>query len=508
MAGSRAMSAREPGQVRKEAALSGHRQAQRGRPIRSSRAANAPGEPASREGARSVFRRRAGDSPARARSIRGWRAARRVRDDARVTASHVVERVEDAGVRLVRFLYCGNDGTIRAKASGRHGLERRLEEGIGLTVAMQAMNALDQLQPVEGLGPVGEVRLVPDLDTFRVLPYAPHSAAVLTDHIGLDGEPAAVCQRSFLKRMEARLAERGLMLRAAFENEFSLATVVDGAYVPVDRGLFFSTISLTASQDFADELVRALEAQDIMVEQYYAELGHGQQELSTGHAPALRIAADQGRGRETLRAVATRQGLVASLAPKPWREQAGNGGHVHFSLWEGTRNRFHDATQTDGLSAEARGFLAGVLAHLPGLCGLTAPSFNSYHRIVPSAWAGAFTCWGYDNREAPVRIASPLRGAEEASTNAELKACDASCNPYLALGGLIAAGLDGLERGLELPDPIEVDPATLEERERDRRGIIGLPTTQEEALDALEGDPVLMGALGPVLAESYLAVRR
>ena len=425
-----------------------------------------------------------------------------------MTASHVVERVEDAGVRLVRFLYCGNDGTIRAKASGRHGLEQRLDSGIGLTVAMQAMNALDQLQPVEGLGPVGEVRLVPDVGTFRLLPYAPHSAAVLTDHVGLDGEPAPVCQRSFLKRMEARLADRGLVLRAAFENEFSLATVVDGAYVPVDRGLCFSTISLTASQEFADELVSALEAQDIMVEQYYAELGHGQQELSTGHAPALRIADDQVLVRETIRGVATRQGLVASLAPKPWREQAGNGGHVHFSLWEGTRNRFHDPAQADGLSAEARGFLAGVLAHLPGLCGLTAPSFNSYHRIVPSAWAGAFTCWGYDNREAPVRIASPLRGAEEASTNAELKACDASCNPYLALGGLIAAGLDGLERELELPEPVAVDPATMPAEERARREIAALPATQAQALDALAGDPVLTGALGDVLTAAYLAVRR
>src|SRR3954470_10001902 len=403
----------------------------------------------------------------------------------------VLRAADAADVNLVRFLYCDNGSIIRGKSSHRAGLAERLTSGIGLTVAMQAMNALDQLQPVEGLGPVGEVRLVPDLDTFRVLPYAPHAAAVLTDHIGLDGEPAPVCQRSFLKRMEARLAERGLVLRAAFENEFSLATVVDGAYVPVDRGLCFSTISLTASQDFADELVGALEAQDIMVEQYYAELGHGQQELSTGHAPALRIADDQVRVRETVRGVATRRGLVASLAPKPWPEQAGNGGHVHFSLWEGTRNRFHDATQTDGLSAEARGFLAGVLAHLPGLCGLTAPSFNSYHRIVPSAWAGAFTCWGYDNREAPVRIASPLRGAEEASTNAELKACDASCNPYLALGGLIAAGLDGLERALEPPERVQVDPVTIPADEGVRAGILPLPSSQAEALDELAADTVL-----------------
>src|SRR5215218_616044 len=160
------------------------------------------------------------------------------------------------------------------------------------------------------------------------------------------------------------------------------------------------------------------------------------------------------------------------------------------------------------LLAEGRGLLAGVLAHLPALCGLTAPSFNSYHRIVPQYWAGAFTCWGHDNREAPLRLPSLFWGMEEASTNVELKAPDATSNPYLAVGGLIAAGLDGLGRGLEPPEPVEVDPATLSDDDRARLGIAPLPSTQEEALDALAADAVLTGALGPVLAESYLAVRR
>jgi glutamine synthetase len=425
-----------------------------------------------------------------------------------VTAKEIAKRADEADLRLVRFLWCGNDGTVRAKCSGRHGLEGRLQAGIGLTVAMQAMNGLDQLQPVPGMGPVGEIRLVPDLDTFRVLPYAPHTGAVLTDHVQLDGEPAPVCQRSFLKRMEARLAERGLVFRASFENEFSLATKVEGAYVPIDAGLCFSTISATAAQDFADELAVALDAQAIPLEQYYAELGHGQQEISTGHAPAMVAADEQLLVRETIRTVATRHGLVASLAPKPWPDNAGNGGHVHFSLWQGGRNRFYDGSRADGLSTEARSFIAGVLAHLPGLCALTAPSFNSYHRIVPQYWAGAFVCWGFDNREAAVRVASTFRGAEEASTNAELKACDSSCNPYLAVGGLIAAGLDGLERGLELPEPVDVDPATIPEDERSRRGIVRLPVTQADALDALAADALLLSALGPVLAEAYLAVRR
>jgi glutamine synthetase len=425
-----------------------------------------------------------------------------------VKAGDVVEKAREADLRLVRFLWCGNDGTVRAKASALGGLEGRIESGIGLTVAMQAMNGLDHLQPVEGMGPVGEIRLVPDPETFRVLPYAPRTGALLVDLIQLTGEPAPQCPRSFLKRMAGRLEERSGVLEVAFENEFSLARVVDGAYVPVDSSLCFSTIGLTASQAYVDALVDALERQEIGLEQYYAELGHGQQELSTAHAPAVQAADEQVFVRESIRGVAANHGLVASLAPKPWPENAGNGCHIHFSLWKDGKNVFHDPDAEDGLSATARSFAAGVLEHLPGLCGLTAPSFNSYHRIVPQYWAGAFTCWGHDNREAPVRVPSLFWGSEEASTNVELKAADASCNPYLAVGGLIAAGLDGLERELEPPEPVEVDPATIPEDERAARGILRLPATQDEALDALAADLVLTTALGPTLTTSYLAVRR
>jgi glutamine synthetase len=422
----------------------------------------------------------------------------------------VVKGAEEAGLRLVRFLWCGNDGTVRAKASSLHGLDGRIRSGIGVTVAMQAINGLDQLQPVEGMGPVGEIRLVPDPQTFRVLPYAPRTGAMLVDQQTLEGAPAPVDQRAFAKRMAERLAERGARLEVGFENEFSLAAAADGSYAPIDASLCFSTIGMTAAQDYMDALVEALDAQGIALEQYYAELGHGQQEISTAHGPAVRAADEQLLVRETIRGVAATRGLVASLAPKPWPDAAGNGCHVHFSLWDtdGRRNRFHDASAPDRLSAEGRAFLAGVLEHLPGLCGLTAPSFNSYRRIVPSYWAGAFACWGHDNREAPLRLPSVYAGMEEASTNIELKAADATCNPYLAVGGLIAAGLDGLERGLEPPPPVDIDPAMIPDEERARRGIHRLPRTQMDALDAVEADGVLAGALGPVLARSYLAVRR
>jgi glutamine synthetase len=232
-----------------------------------------------------------------------------------VTAQDVVRQADEADLRRARFLWCGNDGTVRAKASSLRGLESRMRSGIGLTVAMQAINALDQLQPVEGMGPVGEVRLVPDPETFRLLPYAPRTGGMIADHMALDGRPAPVCQRAFLKRMEERLAQRGARLEVAFENEFSLATEADGAYVPIDSGLCFSTISATAAQDYVDELVGALEAQGLPLEQYYSELGHGQHEISIAHGPALHAADDQLLVRETIRAVAARRGLVASLAP-------------------------------------------------------------------------------------------------------------------------------------------------------------------------------------------------
>jgi glutamine synthetase len=426
-------------------------------------------------------------------------------------AHRVVSEADEAKLRLVRFLWCGNDGTVRAKASARAGLAGRMRTGIGLTVGMQAMNGLDHLQPVEGMGPVGEIRLVPDPSTFRVLPYAPHSGAMLVDHVTLSGEPYAACPRQLLKRQSARLAEWGGVLRCAFENEFSLAERDrDGVWQPADRGLCFSTIGMTASQGYVDALAEALDEQGIALEQYYAELGHGQQEISTSPAPALRAADEQILVRETIRGVAAQRGLAASLAPKPWLDQAGNGTHVHFSLWDtaGERNLFHDPDSDDRLSATARSFTAGVLDHLPALCGLTVPSHNSYARLLPQFWAGAFACWGHDNREAPLRVPSLFWGMEEASTNVELKACDASCNPYLALGGLIAAGIDGIEQGLDLPAPVEVDPSTIDEAERERRGIARLPQTAHEALDALAADDVLVAALGPLLATSYLAVRR
>ncbi len=430
---------------------------------------------------------------------------------AATSADRLTETARKAGVRLVRFLYTDNGGVTRGKATHIDGLRQRLKDGIGLTMAMQAMNMLDQLAPVEGMGPVGEIRLVPDANTFTILPYAPHSAAMTVDMCQQDGSPWEACPRSFLKRQIAACAETGFTVRAAFECEFSLATRnADGTYAPLDDSLCFSTVGMTTAAQVMDAIIAALEAEGIGVDQYYPELGHGQQELSIDHAPALAAADRQVFYRDTVRNVAYQHDLYASLAPKPFPEQAGNGAHIHFSLWDkaGKRNVMYDPNDQYGISEMGYHFMAGVLHHLPALLALTCPTYNSYRRLQPHFWSSAYTAWGPDNREGAIRVPSPFRSDRAGSTNAELKSSDPSSNPYLALGGLLAAGLDGVKRRLTPGEPTLIDPGNYTDEERTQRGIQRFPTTLKEALENFEQDTVLTDALGSLLSRAYLAVKR
>jgi len=423
--------------------------------------------------------------------------------------SEIVAQAEAAGLRLVRFLYCDNDGIIRGKSSGMSGLIDRLEGGIGLTVAMQAFTLLDHLASVDGMGPVGEIRLVPDPTTFTVAPYAPHTGTVLVDMQTLEGQPYAADGRAFLKRMIARAAEQDLALLAAFEPEWSLATRIGDQFSPIDESGCFTPTGMNVAAPVIDDVVAALESQGMTVEQYYSELGWGQQELSIRHAPALQAADHHILYRETVRGVALKHGLYASFAPKPWGDQAGNGCHLHFSGWnrDGSVNRFYEADGEFNLSTLARSFIAGILDHLPGLVALTCASVNSYRRLQPQMWASAYRAWGPDNREGAVRVASPLKGHEAESTNLELKSSDSSANPYIALGGVIAAGLDGIGRQLEPPPAVTVDPHTLSDAERKEIGADRLPTSLKDAIRNLKGDDTLLKAMGERLATSYIAVK-
>ncbi|MFI6923828.1 glutamine synthetase family protein [Nonomuraea spiralis] len=415
-------------------------------------------------------------------------------------ARRVLERAELEGVELIRFLYADHGGVVRGKAASRSRLAERLGSGIGHTVAMMAMNMLDQLQEVEHLGPVGEVRIVPDPATFVLLPHAPGAAAMLSDLRRPDGSPWEACARTFLKDAVTELAGDGYRIEAAFEPEFTLGRRLPDPgggpdrLVPLDDSLCYANTGFDTAHDYTIKLMRAMETQGLHVEHYHPELGPGQQELSVRHAPALRAADNHVLYRETVRGVAMRMAMWASLAPKPLADQAGNGAHLHLSLWRDNQNLFAE----DG---EARThFIGGLIAHLPALTALTCGSVNSFRRLAPRMWSSAYAVYGPDNREAAVRVCSPL--GESGEPNLELKPSDSSANPYLSLGAVIHAGLDGIRRKLDPGEAVEVDPDTRPDRYQ------RLPASLEEALDALEDDELLMEALGPLRRSAYLAVKR
>ena len=428
--------------------------------------------------------------------------------------TEVLRQAREQNVSLVRFLYADHGGIIRGKAASVTRLAERLDSGIGHTRAMMAMSMMDQLAPVDGMGPVGEVRIKPDPNTFVTLPYAFGVAAMLADQVNPDGTPWGGCARTFLKQAIAELAAEGYELQASFEPEFTLGRREGTELTPIDESLCYSATGFHLAHDYTIDLVDALNRQGLEVEHYYPELGHGQQEVPIRHAAALRAADNHVLLRETVRAVAIRHGLWASFAPKPLPDQAGNGAHLHASLWpaglgqqesSAGANAFADPGDKFGLSEVGYHFIAGVLAHLPGLVALTCGSVNSYRRLAPSMWAGAFACYGMDNREAAVRVCSPIGAA--GSVNLELKPSDSTGNPYLALGGFIHAGLDGIRRKLDPGTPLSVDPASLSSSERERLSVRRLPASLGEALDALAADSVLMPALGPLRSTAYLAVK-
>jgi glutamine synthetase len=420
--------------------------------------------------------------------------------------TEVLRQAREQNVSLIRFLYADHGGLIRGKAAAMDRLGERIESGIGHTRAMMAMSMMDELQPVDGMGPVGEVRIKPDPNTFVTLPYASGVAAMLADQVNPDGSPWDGCARTFLKQAIADLAAEGYELQAAFEPEFTLGRREGAELTPVDESPCYSATGFHLAHDYIIDLVDALNKQGLEVEHYYPELGHGQQEVSIRHATALRAADNHVLLRETARAVAIKHGLWATFAPKPLPEQAGNGTHLHASLWANGANAFADRSRRFGLSAVGSRFTAGVLAHLPGLVALTCGSVNSYRRLAPSMWSGAYVCYGPDNREAAVRICSPVGAG--GSVNLELKPSDSTGNPYLALGGFIQAGLDGIRRELDPGEPLLADPETLSSSERSLLSVDRLPSSLPRALDALEADSVLMSALGPLRATAYLAVKR
>lgn len=417
----------------------------------------------------------------------------------------------EAGVAGVTISWVDNNGIPRSRTVPVATLPRVAEVGVGVTTLFAVFDSSDAITfSHDGLStPSGDVRLIPVLDGIVHLAGQGALAWAPGRIVTADGDPWPYDQRSVLERQVERLAAEGLTARVGYELEF-------GVYrddpdhpedlVPAHSGPAYSPHALVPIDGFVADVLRDCASNGLELGQLHAEYGPAQVELSLAAVDPVTAADRQLLARQTLRAAARRHGLRLSFAPLPALTAAGNGWHVHTSLWRDGRNLL--AGTAEGPGMEGAAYIAGLLRALPAIAAVAAPSIGSLARLRPGYFAGAFRCWGVENREAPLRYvpSSALLGDEHA--NVELKTSDASANPYLALAVLLAAGAAGLAERLPLPPAVQADPGSWTAAEREAKGIAALPATPGEQEAALTGNPLVVEVLGQELLGAFLAVRR
>ncbi|MGD8967661.1 MAG: type I glutamate--ammonia ligase, partial [Anaerolineae bacterium] len=372
---------------------------------------------------------------------------------------------------------------------------------------------------IEGFARIYEsdLVLIPDVETYRVLPWsAPERrrARIMCDVYGPDGKPSLRVPRQVLKRMLARAAKMGYTYNVGPELEFFLFRRDGEPHkdhptrpVPHDVGSYFDFSARDEAQQVRSEIILALEALGMQVESSHHEVATGQHEIDFRYADALTSADNAVTFKYTVRGVAASQGLYASFMPKPIFGINGSGMHTHQSLFDAQgRNLFYDPDDNYHLSRLAYNFIAGQMEHARALAAVVAPTVNSYKRLTPGYEAPVYICWAQLNRSSLIRV--PAHGAETSATRIELRCPDPSTNPYLAFSAMLAAGLDGIERDLMPPAPVNEDVYHFDQVDLDARAIDTLPGTLAEALDALERDQVIQDALGPDISDVFMRAKR
>jgi glutamine synthetase len=429
----------------------------------------------------------------------------RIRQAAR--AGDVQRALADRGVVALAGTWVDNSGVTRVKAVPLGRLESAAVWGIGASPVFDAFLADDWI--VAGRyagGPVGDLRLHPDLSRVVVLAEQPGWAWAPVVRYQQDGTVHPQDQRSLAQVAVTRLAEAGFAARMAFELEWAISTT-EPEFTPAATGPAYGFTRVIERSDYLRDLLTALDRQDVSVDQIHPEYGSAQYEISVAAEDPVGAADTSVLVRQTILALSMRYGLHASFSPKVVADGVGNGGHVHISLWRDDSNLFSGGRGRNEMTHEAEAFAAGILAHLPGLLAIGAGSLASYLRLIPSHWAGPFQVWGLENREAALRLITGSPGNAGAA-NLEIKAFDESANPYLVVASLIHAGLAGISSAATLPEPVNVDPASITDTDMAEQGISPLPDTLGAATNAFEADEVLTEALGPALAATIVDLRR
>jgi glutamine synthetase len=413
----------------------------------------------------------------------------------------VLRRVEKEKAEFVLLWFTDLEGHLKSFAITPHELEAALDDGMGFDgSSITGFNAIEESDMVA----------IPDPETFQMMPWKEGEtrvARMICDVVTPDGNPYDGDPRFVLRQALERMQSMGFdTFNIGPELEYFLFKD-DAGTETLDEGGYFAMTTMDAAGELRNETIRALTSVGIPVEYHHHEVGPSQHEIDMRYSPALEMADHTITYRLIVKEVAKKAGFHATFMPKPIFGENGSGMHTHQSLFSDGRNAFFDADDQWHLSDVGKAFIAGQLHHARELSAVFAQWVNSYKRLVPGFEAPVYVAWSRRNRSALIRIPLYKPGAEQA-TRAELRCPDPACNPYLTFAALLHAGLEGIEKGYELPEPMETNLYHLTAEQRRERGIVSLPETLGEAIDEMAQSELMRKALGPHIFDRYVELKR
>jgi len=416
------------------------------------------------------------------------------------SSDDVLRRVRDENIPFVRFWFTDTLGILKSFAIPSEELEGVFQKGKGFDGSS-----------IDGFNEIHEsdMNAMPDPSTFAVLPWRKEHAVgrMFCDILNPDGSSYEGDPRYVMRRSLGRMEEMGFdTFNLGPECEFFLFKDDKGTEV-LDKGGYFDLTTLDVGSDFRRDVFFALKELGIHVEYQHHEVGPSQHEIDMRYADGLTMADHVMTYKTAVKEVAMEHGYYATFMPKPLFGENGSGMHTHMSLFKGGQNTFFDGDDEWFLSDVAKQFIAGLLLHAREISALFAPLVNSYKRLVPGFEAPVYSAWSQRNRSALVRVPTYEPG-EEKATRAELRCPDPSCNPYLAFAAMLHAGLEGIEKGYELPPPMERNLYDMTDSEREENIIGTLPKSLGEAIEEMENSSLVRKALGDHVFENYIALKK
>jgi glutamine synthetase len=417
------------------------------------------------------------------------------------TRRNALSRAQEEKVEFVLLWFTDIEGHLKSFAITPAELEDALNDGMGFDgSSITGFNAIEESDMVA----------IPDPETFQLMPWVEGEtkvARMICDIVTPDGNPYEGDGRYVLRRALDRMKSMGFdTFNVGPELEYFIFRD-DKSTETLDEGGYFAMTTLDAATELRQQTVRALEGMGIAIEYVHHEVGPSQHEIDMRFADALSMADHTVTYRLIVKEVAKKAGYHATFMPKPIFGENGSGMHTHQSLFTDGRNAFFDGDDKWHLSEQGKAFIAGQLRHAREIAAIFAQWVNSYKRLVPGYEAPVYTAWSQRNRSALIRIPVYKPGHEQA-TRAEIRCPDPACNPYLTFACLLHAGLDGIEQGLELPEPMETNLYHLTPEQRRERGITSLPETLGEAIDELAESDLAREALGPHIFDRYIELKR